>query len=270
MSTFSEAFAKIASAVSRWTGRPITFLACILIVVVWAACGPVFHYSDTWQLIINTGTTIVTFLMVFLIQNTQNRDNAALQAKLDELIRVTQAKNEFIGIEHLSDKELEDILEECEQHRPEVVKRAEARAQRSRKAEISSARKRATAQAWASRSRRRSASTGSIHDRLWSSSVFSSGASASTSAVKKVPRVLWDSPFSLTKKWSAWTKASPIRTLSPASSPHSRAAAWAGVSPSSRPPPGRSRRKPPFRKATRTTAISPSRTTTAKAAGRSG
>ena len=150
---FSEAFAKIASGVSRWTGRPLTFLACIVIVIVWAACGPIFHYSDTWQLIINTGTTIVTFLMVFLIQNTQNRDNAALQAKLDELIRVTQAKNEFIGIEHLSDKELEEILEQCERHRPEVVKRAEARADRKRKQEITTARKRATART-ATRSRK--------------------------------------------------------------------------------------------------------------------
>jgi low affinity Fe/Cu permease len=128
MHAFSETFAKIASAVSRWTGRPLIFLACCLIVVVWAITGPVFHYSDTWQLIINTGTTIVTFLMVFLIQNTQNRDNAALQAKLDELIRVTRAKNEFIGIEHLSDKQLEAILEECEKNRPDVLKRAQASA----------------------------------------------------------------------------------------------------------------------------------------------
>jgi len=132
MSPSKVSFDHIASAVSRWTGRPVTFLGCCLIIVIWAASGPVFHYSDTWQLIINTGTTIVTFLMVFLIQNTQNRDNAALQAKLDELIRVTQAKNEFIGIEHLSDKELEDILAECEKHRPQVVERAQARAGRSR------------------------------------------------------------------------------------------------------------------------------------------
>jgi low affinity Fe/Cu permease len=143
--SFSEVFAKIASAVSRWTGRPLVFLACCTIVVLWAVTGPVFNYSDTWQLIINTGTTIVTFLMVFLIQNTQNRDNAALQAKLDELIRVTQAKNEFIGIEHLSDKELEDILAECEKHRPEVLKRAEARAAPQRKSAMSQARKTATA-----------------------------------------------------------------------------------------------------------------------------
>jgi low affinity Fe/Cu permease len=147
MNTFSEAFAKIASAVARWTGRPLTFLACIVIVTVWAACGPVFHYSDTWQLIINTSTTIVTFLMVFLIQNTQNRDNAALQAKLDELIRVTKAKNEFIGIEHLSDKELEDILEQCEKHRPDVIKRAEARVKRTRQQKIGTVSQQATARA---------------------------------------------------------------------------------------------------------------------------
>jgi len=153
--TFNDAFTKIASGVSRWTGRPLVFLTCCAIVVIWAATGPVFQYSDTWQLIINTGTTIVTFLMVFLIQNTQNRDNAALQAKLDELIRVTQAKNEFIGIEHLSDKELEDILAQCEKHRPEVVKRAEARADPAEKAAISRARKRATTKAKATVASRR-------------------------------------------------------------------------------------------------------------------
>ena len=79
-------------------------------VVVWAVTGPMFGFSDTWQLVINTGTTIVTFLMVFLIQNTQNRDAAAIQAKLDELIRaVAKARGEFIGIEHLTEKELEAI-----------------------------------------------------------------------------------------------------------------------------------------------------------------
>lgn len=128
MASPSEVFAHIASEVSRWTGRPLTFLACCLVVVVWAFSGPVFHFSDTWQLVINTGTTIVTFLMVFLIQNTQNRDNAALQAKLDELIRVSRAKNDFIGIEHLSDKELEHILATLEQNRPHVFARARVRA----------------------------------------------------------------------------------------------------------------------------------------------
>jgi len=147
MSKLGVWFSDVASATSRWTGRASAFLGCILIVLVWAASGPVFHYSDTWQLVINTGTTIVTFLMVFLIQNTQNRDNAALQAKLDELIRVSKAKNEFIGIEHLSDVELDEILEECERHRPDALRRAEQRADSKRKAELRTARKSATRRA---------------------------------------------------------------------------------------------------------------------------
>jgi len=147
MRGFSEAFSSIASATSRWTGRASAFLLCVLTVIVWGATGPLFHYSDTWQLVINTGTTIVTFLMVFLIQNTQNRDNAALQAKLDELIRASKAKNEFIGIEHLSDAELDTILEDCERHRPSALRRAEARADAKEKADIGSARKAATQRA---------------------------------------------------------------------------------------------------------------------------
>jgi low affinity Fe/Cu permease len=123
---FGQVFTKVASAVSTWTGRPAAFLLCCLLVVIWGATGPIFRYSDTWQLVINTSTTIVTFLMVFLIQNTQNRDNAAIQAKLDELIRASKAKNEFIGIEHLSDAELEDILKQCERHRPHMLQRAQA------------------------------------------------------------------------------------------------------------------------------------------------
>jgi low affinity Fe/Cu permease len=144
MSNVSQAFTQAASATSRWTGRPSAFLLCCAIVVIWALSGPVFHYSDTWQLVINTGTTIVTFLMVFLIQNTQNRDNAALQAKLDELIRTSHAKNDFIGIEHLSDKELDGILEECERHRPDALRRAEERASRHRKTAVRSPRKHST------------------------------------------------------------------------------------------------------------------------------
>jgi low affinity Fe/Cu permease len=114
--SLTRTFTAFANATSRVTGRPLTFVTCIALILIWAATGPLFHYSDTWQLIINTSTTIITFLMVFLIQNTQNRDGAAIQAKLDELIRVTQAKNHFIGIERLTDKELEHILDEMEEH----------------------------------------------------------------------------------------------------------------------------------------------------------
>ena len=94
-----------------------------------------FGYSDTWQLVINTGTTIVTFLMVFLIQNSQNQDNAALQVKMDELIRVSEAKNLFVGIEHLTDEEIEELREKCEK-RPrrdtdEVVKKIGRKAQKA-------------------------------------------------------------------------------------------------------------------------------------------
>jgi low affinity Fe/Cu permease len=160
MPNISSAFSSVASAVSRWTGRPLTFLLCIGIVIVWAVSGPLFGFSDTWQLVINTGTTIITFLMVFLIQNTQNRDNAALQAKLDELIRAhSPAKNEFIGIEHLSDDELEEILAECERHRPEVIDRAEARiaAERTKKTSRAKARSRPSARARAKPRARKSA-----------------------------------------------------------------------------------------------------------------
>jgi low affinity Fe/Cu permease len=107
-------FTRFANQVSKWTGRPAAFTLCVAGVIVWAVSGPAFGFSETWQLVINTSTTIVTFLMVFLIQNTQNRDNAALHAKLDELIRVGDSDNKFIGIEHLTDQELEVILEECE------------------------------------------------------------------------------------------------------------------------------------------------------------
>src|SRR3954452_9942953 len=115
-SAVSRAFASAANAVARAAGRPSAFALAVGAVVVWLLSGPFYHYSDTWQLIINTSTTIVTFLMVFLIQNTQNRDNAAIQAKLDELIRVGREKNAFIGIEKLTDKELEQILEDFEEH----------------------------------------------------------------------------------------------------------------------------------------------------------
>jgi low affinity Fe/Cu permease len=106
-------FTHVAEVVSHATGHAVAFIICCIIVIVWAATGPIFNFSDTWQLIINTGTTIVTFLMVFLIQNTQNRDGAAIQAKLDELILVTAASNSFIGIEHLTEEEVNEFREKC-------------------------------------------------------------------------------------------------------------------------------------------------------------
>jgi low affinity Fe/Cu permease len=112
--SISKAFGAIASAIARAAGRPGTFILAVTVIVVWAVTGPLFGFSDTWQLIINTGTTIVTFLMVFLIQNSQNRDGAAIQVKLDELIRVSEAKNRFVGIEHLTDEELEELRDACE------------------------------------------------------------------------------------------------------------------------------------------------------------
>ena len=107
-------FTKVANWVAHLAGLPATFAVCVLIVVVWGISGPFFGFSDTWQLVINTGTTIITFLMVFLIQNTQNRDGAAIQAKLDELIRVSEGHNHFIGIEHLTESEVEAIRDKCE------------------------------------------------------------------------------------------------------------------------------------------------------------
>ncbi|MET0294708.1 MAG: low affinity iron permease family protein [Phenylobacterium sp.] len=111
---FDRFFASFANKVARISGSPTAFLACLLLVFTWAASGPLFHFSETWQLVINTSTTIVTFLMVFLIQNTQNRDGVALQTKLDELIRSSDADNVFMGIEKLTDKELETLHARCE------------------------------------------------------------------------------------------------------------------------------------------------------------
>jgi low affinity Fe/Cu permease len=106
-------FSDWATAIAYETGRPVTFLAASMIIAVWVVTGPIFHYSDTWQLVINTGTTIVTFLMVFIIQNTQNRDGAAVQAKLDELIRVSAARNLLIGIETHTQEEIAEIRATC-------------------------------------------------------------------------------------------------------------------------------------------------------------
>jgi low affinity Fe/Cu permease len=106
-----------ATKTSTAAGQPFTFVTAVLVILIWAITGPIFHFSDTWQLIINTGTTIITFLMVFLIQNSQNRDGAAMQAKLDELLRaVDKAREKFIGIEHLTDQQIELVRSALERY----------------------------------------------------------------------------------------------------------------------------------------------------------
>ncbi|MFH5923978.1 low affinity iron permease family protein [Roseomonas xinghualingensis] len=125
----SKLFSTVASYVAHATGRPATFVVCVGIILLWAVSGPLFGFSDSWQLVINTGTTIITFLMVFLIQNTQNRDGTAIQAKLDELIRSSPAGNAFIGIEHLTEEEVETTRATCEE-RARLAEVAEGRANR--------------------------------------------------------------------------------------------------------------------------------------------
>ncbi len=103
----SSRFSRFAKWVARETGHPFAFVAAVFVILAWLATGPLFRFSDTWQLVINTGTTIITFLMVFLIQNTQNRDNAALQLKIDELIRAMDgAHNALLDLEELEDTQL--------------------------------------------------------------------------------------------------------------------------------------------------------------------
>jgi low affinity Fe/Cu permease len=119
--TFRDRFVNIAKATSAAVGSVWAFMLAILIVIVWACLGPVFQYSDTWQLVINTGTTIVTFLMVFLIQSTQNRDSKALHLKLDELIRANQgARNHLVDLESLSEDELERLSKEFTRFREQA------------------------------------------------------------------------------------------------------------------------------------------------------
>jgi len=124
----SKVFSEWAAKVAHATGRPLTFSVSLAVVVLWALSGPFFGFSDTWQLIINTGTTVITFLMVFLIQNTQNRDGAAIQTKLDELIRASAAQNVYIGIEHLTEEELDELRKKCEARAGLAADRAQKKA----------------------------------------------------------------------------------------------------------------------------------------------
>src|SRR5437879_177829 len=108
----NELFRKFAHKTSQAVGTSWAFILAVLVIVVWAVTGPIFHYSDTWQLVINTGTTIITFLMVFLIQNTQNRDAKAIHLKLDELLKgVKGARTQLVDLEELSDEDLEALQE---------------------------------------------------------------------------------------------------------------------------------------------------------------
>ena len=116
-------FAGIASRSAYLMGHPLAFLISVLACLIWAGTGPLFNYSDTWQLVINTGTTVLTFLAVFLIQNSQNRDGAAIQAKLDEILRaVADARTGFVGIEHLTDEEIAKIKSALEREVLQVSK----------------------------------------------------------------------------------------------------------------------------------------------------
>ncbi len=122
--TTNDWFGKFAASASGWLGSKWAFAGAGLVIVLWAAVGPIFHFSDTWQLVINTGTTIVTFLMVFLIQNTQNRDARAINLKLNELIRaIDKARDQMIDIENLSDLELDELQAKYEKIKAECIDR---------------------------------------------------------------------------------------------------------------------------------------------------
>jgi low affinity Fe/Cu permease len=132
-SALAHQFSDFSRAIAQWTGNPTAFLLAAAVVLTWVVTGPLFNYSDTWQLVINTGTTIVTFLMVFLIQNTQNRDTLAIQLKLSELVLAMKgAENKFAAIEDLTDEELEDLHDDCRSRAEFALKHIETRKTASR------------------------------------------------------------------------------------------------------------------------------------------
>ncbi len=123
----NELFRKIAHRASLLVGSPIAFAVAVVVVILWALSGEYFGYSDTWQLVINTGTTILTFLMVFLVQNTQNRDGRAMQLKLDELIRTHKtSRNQLIDLENLSDAEMETLHQQFQKLREKATRHGHA------------------------------------------------------------------------------------------------------------------------------------------------
>ncbi|MET3612843.1 low affinity Fe/Cu permease [Rhizobium aquaticum] len=128
MADVTKLFSKFATRTSKLAGKPATFVLAVTLVVAWAATGPLFGFSDVWQLVINTSTTIITFLMIFVLQNSQNRDSEAIQAKLDELILVGAAHNRLVGVEKLDERELDKLKRELEQQAEEIGEEQEERA----------------------------------------------------------------------------------------------------------------------------------------------
>jgi len=125
----SHFFSAFASNVANWSGKPLTFMGALVFIVIWAVSGPFFGFSETWQLVVNTATTIITFLMVFVLQNSQNRDGKAVQAKLDELILSSQAANKFVGIEKLDEDELRTMSQALAEKAEEVEEKADEKAE---------------------------------------------------------------------------------------------------------------------------------------------
>jgi low affinity Fe/Cu permease len=129
MPDVTKLFSKFATRTSKLAGKPATFVLAVALVVAWACTGPLFGFSDVWQLVINTSTTIITFLMIFVLQNSQNRDSEAIQAKLDELILVGAAHNRLVGVEKLDERALDKLKKELEAQAEEIGEEQEERSE---------------------------------------------------------------------------------------------------------------------------------------------